>query len=520
MAGKIQEELEEFGIEVAKSTSIYVGAQLASTLISFFVLILPARVLSTADFGIFVLAIAFATLLGFGGNLSFGSAMRRMLPASMHDKARQRSLLGNAYFVGSMSGLTITIIALLFSNTIAVAVYHNAQLSLPLRIASIMIILTVLFNLGLSSLVGLGKTKEAAISDLLYSSAQLAAVALLLYAGYGVSGAVAGMTAGFLAGIIAELFYLRSALGNITVRLSKLVMKQILGFSLPVFASDISTMGLTNFAVLFLAVFASTSIVGNYGVAFKLGAAFQVVTVSSTFIMLSSFSKALNKARLSKRIGRIYANSVYYSFLFVLPLLAYLVASATPFIYMLFSSRYVLAPSYFVVIAMGITLGMLASYAGNLMLAYGHTRRFMRYQLIAIAVGLVLMLALTPYFGVTGILASLFVVSPILLAAMYCVALEKDFKLTLHYRKLSAITAAAALTAILAVLLPTAFRYGGHTALLINLLIVLLVYPLLVALFGGITERNIQFLRKFSYRLGPAAPLLRLVLSYAALFAR
>jgi O-antigen/teichoic acid export membrane protein len=515
-----QEDLEEFGIEAAKSTSIYVGAQLASTLISFFVLILPARVLSAAGFGIFVLAIAFSTLLGFGGNLSFGSAMRRMLPLSMRDRKRQRSLLSNAYVVGSSTGLIITIIALVFSNAIATSVYHNAALALPLRIASVMILLTVLFNLGLSSLVGLGKTKEAAISDLMYSSAQFVAVALLLYAGYGVSGAVAGMTAGFLAGIFAEAYYLRSTLGGIASKLSKSVIREILGFSLPVFASDISTMGLTNFAVLFLAVFASTGIVGNYGVAFKLGAAFQVVTVSSTFIMLSSFSKALGKAKLSKRIGRIYANSVHYSFLFVLPMLAYLVSSATPFIYLIFSSKYALAPSYFVVIAMGIALSMLGSYAGNLMIAYGHTRRFMRYQLAVIAISLILMLALTPYIGVNGILVSLFVVSPILLAAIYCVSLEKNYGLTLHYRRLLAITLAALLTAALAMLLPQALHYGGHTELIVNLLIVLLVYPPLAVLFRGITAENVQFLRKFSNRLGPASPLLRLALAYTQMFIR
>ena len=107
------DELEEFGIETAKSTSIYVSAQLASSLISFLVLILAARVLGPSDFGIFIIAISFATLLGFGGNLSFGSALRRMLPINMKNKKRLRSLLGNAYFVGSVSGLTITIIALL-----------------------------------------------------------------------------------------------------------------------------------------------------------------------------------------------------------------------------------------------------------------------------------------------------------------------------------------------------------------------------------------------------------------------
>ncbi len=518
MAAK--EELEEFGIETAKSTSMYVGAQLASTIISFLVLILAARVLGPADFGIFIIAIAFETLLGFGGNLSFGSALRRMLPLNMNNKKRLRSLLCNAYFVGSVTGLTITIIAFAFSSAIATAVYHNAHLALPLHIASVMILLTVLFNVGLSSLVGLGRIKDAAISDLFYSSAQLAAVALLLYAGYGISGAVAGMLMGFLAGVAAEAFCLRRAIGSIASKLSKKVIKQILGFSLPVFASDISTMGLTNFAVLLLGVFVTTSIVGNYGAAFKLGTAFQVVTDSTAFILLSAFSMALGRTKLSAHMKGIYADSVYYAFLFVLPMLAYLVSSARPFTYLFFSNEYILTPSYFIVIAIGITIDALEAYAGNLMLAYGRTGMYMRYQLAAIAISLALMLILTPYFGVIGVLIPLFVVSPVLLGVIYCISLEKNFKLTLHYRKLAAITLAALLAAMLAVLLPMEFHYGGHVALVVNLLIVLLVYPPLAALFRGITEGNILFLRKFSNRLGPISPLLRLVLAYTALFVR
>ncbi len=518
MDGK--EELEEFGIETAKNTSIYVGAQLVSSLISFVVLIIAARALGPTNFGVFIIAIAFETLLGFGGNLSFGSALRRMLPLSLKDKKRVRSLLCNAYFVGSMSGLTIAVIAFIFSGTIATAVYHNPQLSAPLHIASVMILLTVLFNLGLSSLVGLGKVKAAATSDLMYSSAQLVAVALLLYAGYGISGAVAGMLVGFLVGVATEAFYLRKAIGSISSKLSKSVMKQILGFSLPVFASDISTMGLTNFAVLLLGVYVATSIVGNYGAAFKLGAAFQVVTDSTAFILLSAFSVALGKSKLSAHMKGIFANSVYYAFLFVLPMLAYLVASAKPFTYLFFSNKYSLAPQYFVVIAIGITIDALEAYAGNLMLAYGRTGVYVRYQLAAIAISLAIMLALTPYFGVIGVLIPLFVISPVLLGVMYCLSLKRNFKMTLHYKKLAAIACSAFLTTLFAVLLPSVLHYSGSMALIVNFLIVVLVYPPLSSLFRGITEDNIIFLRKFSSRLGLASKLMGMLLAYAALFVR
>lgn len=236
------------------------------------------------------------------------------------------------------------------------------------------------------------------------------------------------MLMGFLAGVAVEALFLRRAIGSIASKISKKVIKQILSFSLPVFASDISTMGLTNFAVLLLGVFVTTSIVGNYGAAFKLGTAFQVVTDSTAFILLSAFSMALGRTKLSAHMKGIYADSVYYAFLFVLPMLAYLVSSARPFTYLFFSNEYALTPSYFIVIAIGITIDALEAYAGNLMLAYGRTGMYMRYQLAAIAISLALMLILTPYFGVIGVLIPLFVVSPVLLWRNVLHIFEKELQ--------------------------------------------------------------------------------------------
>ena len=238
--------------------------------------------------------------------------------------------------------------------------YHNAQLALPLQIASIMILLTVLFNVGLSALVGLGKTKEAAISDLLYSTAQLAAVAaaaLLRLRGLWSCRWHAGW-ASWPASPQKHYFSGR-AIGSIATKLSKSVMKQILGFSLPVFASDISTMGLTNFAVLFLGVFARTSIVGNYGVAFKLGTAFQVVTVLNSFHHALRLLQALDRTKLSKHMKGIYAEQRVLLLPVRAALLAYLVLaqgrSRTCSSRAATRSR----PAYFIVIAIGITIGML-----------------------------------------------------------------------------------------------------------------------------------------------------------------
>ena len=158
---------------------------------------------------------------------------------------------------------------------------------------------------------------------------------------------------------------------------------------MPIAVSNIAAFGATNFAVLILGVYASAVVVGNYSAAFRLGSIFTIVLSSLTFILLASFSKAFSNRNMSKRIEHIYNSSLRYSLVFILPLLAYVMAASAPLTHLLFSHLYTLAPFYLSVIAFGITLGIIGSFAGTLIISYGDTKKFMYYQIAIIAVELV-----------------------------------------------------------------------------------------------------------------------------------
>ena len=102
----------------------------------------------------------------------------------------------------------------------------------------------------------------------------------------------------------------------------------------------------------------------------------------------------------------------------------------------LFSSKYQSCTILLCCNSLGSTIGIISTYASNLQIGYGDTRRFMYYQLLAVAIQIVLLFALTPLLGVNGVLLALFVISQILIDIIYVYALYRQFSFKHEFRPL------------------------------------------------------------------------------------
>ena len=91
----------------------------------------------------------------------------------------------------------VSIIAALSSNIIAISIYHNAAMSSPLMLASLLVFLYALFNLTLATLVAVDKVKEGTIRILVcvYTVDSKPVPGLC---GVGVFGATLGMGVGLI----------------------------------------------------------------------------------------------------------------------------------------------------------------------------------------------------------------------------------------------------------------------------------------------------------------------------------
>ncbi len=509
---------ESIGARTARKGTIYVTSRLVAAGATFLLLIFLTRFMGPTEYGLYAIAAAFTNVLGMAGNFGLGTSVRKKIPESKERK-RFNEIGSNAYAIAIVGSLAITLIGIGISGYIAFHVYKNAELYLPIVVASVTIFLAVIYNLSNSVLVGADKVKQAAISNIAYSFVQLIAVVALVLLGYSILGALVGLAIGLGIGIILTSIYIMNETKFNFVRPSKKVIREILGFSLPVMISNVAYVGIANLAIDILGIYVAPGVVGSFGAAYKLGRTFDVILVSSTFVLLPALSKAFADPELSKRISEIYNESVFYLIMLSMPILVFLITAAKYITHLLFSSAYQLSGLYFAFIAIGITAQVISSFAGTLIISHGETKRFMRYQLIGVGIEFILLLIFMAYLRAYGIILALFIIGPILINILYIAVLKREFKIHLNYSRLSRIfTAGIATWAIV-----TAINYYlrlGYAEIIIDLIAVLLIYPPIVVLAGIAKRENLVFIRKATGSIPLVGILVGAIVRYAEAVAK
>jgi len=515
------EEVQELSLDTAKKGVIYIGGEIATSVVTLILLIFLARFLQPSLFGLYAIAIAFNAILGIASNFGVGTTFRTLIPKMKMEKEKEKidEMLCNGYFVALVLALLLTIAGMIASPYIANNIYHNSALVLPLELASIAEFFTVLFNLSQGAMVGLGLVKEATIANGVYSVLYLVGSVVLVLLGYGVTGAVAGLVVGLVLASVPSIYYIVKDTKLKLTGLRKQVMKKVTEFSVPIVTSYVATQGAQQFSVLLLGVYAAATVVGNYGAAFKLARIIEIVTTAITFILLGAFAEALAKRQTSKKIGEIYNGSLYYSALFLFPLIAYAISVAQPISNLLFSSIYTTAPLYFAVIAFGMALGLIALYAGTLIISSGNPKKFMKYQVSAVIIQIVLLLVLTPLYQAIGVLIALYLITPILLNILYMKALEDQFKFKHAFGQLIKITILSVVIGLFLYYAARAMHESGWT-LVLNAVLMVAVFPPLAAWTKTVTKANLEFIKHTGARLKQLKTIIDLLVGYTYIFVR
>ncbi|MGC8622794.1 MAG: oligosaccharide flippase family protein [Candidatus Micrarchaeia archaeon] len=511
------ESLKDLGVKTARRGSIFVSGKVVGALVSLALLVYLARVLRPADYGLYTIVISYSLVLGMGGNFGMGAAFRKMLPERIRDSEAMKKIIANGMFVSLSAAFAIAIAGIVVSPYVAAYVYHNSSISLPLMIAAASVFLTVFFNAAVSALIGMHKAVDSTIANLSYAVSQLLLVILFVSMGYGVLGAIAGYAASAAIGAIAALIYLAKSIGARLGKVEMAAISEITKFSMPVVASNVAMTGLMNFAPLLLGVYATATIVGNYGIALKGSRFIDLLVTSITFVLLPAFSTMLASKEMREKVEHAINSSIYYTFFLLLPIIAYMIGSAKPLVFLLFSHSYVYAPIYLSIALVGLAIEVIWGVASTLVIGHGNTRRFMQYQLTIVAIELAALLILTPLYKAYGALTAIFIISPAIATVLYSHLLRKEFGIKVSFGKPARIAVAAILLAIIMAAV-SFYMKESYLVLVANLAIALIIYPGLAAAFGAISKKEIAFMAEASKGFGAVGKLSSAYLSYFRLF--
>jgi O-antigen/teichoic acid export membrane protein len=368
--------------------------------------IIVTRLLGPADYGIYVFAFGFSTLVNgvaaFGVGAYFNSELAGL--AYRKDGSSMLHVVNSGYIIAGAVGIALSLLGIALSAGIAGFFPKVGITPLTLMLTSAQIFFYMISMVAVNGLVGLSRSGLAAITNIVVDIIQLA-LSIALTVMYGVNGAVAAMLIGYAVGAVFGTALLARALARyIKPRVILPAMEHLrktFSFVWPIAANNFLNTGMANFSILFLGLFVFAAAIGNYGAANR--GLTLVAMLYGTFGqgMLNTFTTARSMKKAGE-VNKTYNDIMRFSLIFMLPVVVFVGVMATPSLYLLISSNYASAPLYLMLMCIGTTIGLFGSNISNLLISSSHTKSVLFINMVSAAVQFVLILALVPGMYAAG----------------------------------------------------------------------------------------------------------------------
>lgn len=216
-------------------------------------------------------------------------------------------------------------------------------------------------------------------------------------------------------------------------------------------------------------------LIGNYGVAVNFSVLLTFFTIPIATVLFPAFAK-LDSQNEHELLKTVFASSVKYTAILLIPATMAVMALSTPMVNTLFGEAYAYAPLF---LALNVS-GYLFVAVGNLTLGsfltgLGETKVLMKQAVLTMLIGLPLAFLLIPPFGILGIIIGTLVSGiPSMTWGLYWV--WKHHRAKAELRSSAKIFTASALAAIASFLTTTLLHTAAWIQLALGLSVFLLIY--------------------------------------------
>lgn len=517
----IDSEVSAIGAETASTATFVLIGKFSSIIFLGLAFIALARLLGPSGYGIYALALAVSGLFGSVGNLGVSTALNKFIPEHLHrkDKGAVEDLLANSFAVTLITGIIFAVISFSISGLIATYVFHNPSYTIFIEIASISILSSMLFGASYSALLGFNKGSHIAAISTMQAVLQAGIAILLVLLGLGPAGPIIGLIIGYSAAFVYSLYliYVKNKL-RMFVMPSKESIKKIFRFSLPVAGANAVQSVTSNLSLIVLGIFATTFVIGNFGVASRVNSLIDVISGSISVSLLAMFSTTLVNKRTRKNIGRFFNYTIYYSVLMLAPILLFIAVLAKPFSYVAFSGVYSIAPLYIAIMSIGTLAGLAGGYASTLLISAKEVKAVLKYNLIIAAIQLILLPIILPVLNGLGLIIILYAITPLLTDVFFIAKSVKLYKFNFDSKKLILILAANVVTMLL--ITPAILILGNNfiPLLIVAAIELILIYPIALGLFGAVKRKDLRIISQMTSKVPVMGRIMLIMLNYTAHF--
>ncbi|HUK84322.1 MAG TPA: oligosaccharide flippase family protein [Candidatus Acidoferrum sp.] len=524
------------------SFNLLIGVALSTIIMAVGTLFI-AGLLPASDVGLYGMAIIPATLISYFRDWGVNSALTQYI-ASLKASGNQSEIHDIVYsgiIFEMISGSILSVICFAIAEPLAYLLSPKdiGSLTLYISIVSISIFAGALINAATGIFVGFQKMKLNSITMIIQAVIKTALGPALIVLGFGVLGALYAYIVSFVAGgaIAIGLVYfivfrpLRvHKVGKINI---KKTLKPMLAYGLPLTISSISLGVLAQIFAFTMASYAGSEMIGNYYVSTYFATIITFITIPVTTALFPTFSK-MNPQKDPELVKTVFASSVKYTTLLLIPITFLLITLSTPLINTLFpkvgllagmfvvnaASKYPNAPLF---LSLSILVNLFA-LAGNASMSsflngVGKTQQVMKQNLLCLAVGLpiaYLMVAFFysiggPLYAVIGGLIGL-LISNVPNTAWGLYWIWKNYKIKADFNNSAKILGSSIIATAVSCLFLTFLSLPYFAILIVGFLVFSLVYVVTAPFIGAINYVDIENLKTMTATLPLVSKILGLPL--------
>jgi len=260
-----------------------------------------------------------------------------------------------------------------------------------------------------------------------------------------------------------------------------------------------------------MAFFCSDLLIGNYQVTVNFAVILTFFTTPVSTVLFPAFAK-LNPQNEQQLLKTVFASSVKYTALLVVPATMAMMILSQPMIKTLFGANWVYAPFFFtlyIVRNLFTAVGSLSSY--GLLTGLGETKILMKLSVLDLILGIPLAVLLIPAFGILGVIVGILLTGiPSLFWALCWI--WKHYKVKADFKSLTRIFLSSAIAATITYLSLNFLATDEWIRLLAGGTIFLGIYIFAAPITGAVNQADINNLRVMFSGLGIISKLINILL--------
>jgi O-antigen/teichoic acid export membrane protein len=404
-------------IQAAKGGSITFAGKLFTFGCRLVITFLLARLLGAGDYGLYNLSLTVLSVAAALAAFGLDTAMVRYIAMFAHRRDEARVWGTIQIGLGATIAISIVLGVGLYAlaDSIAVQIFHEPGLGPLLRMASLVVPFLTLSNVIASATQGFKKMQYATIArDVAQPLVRLLLIVGLVVVGANALGALAVYGVAVVVSASMLLYFLNGKLFSLRrpLREGHRETREVLGFSAPVFLSDLMTTFRDNIQTLMLGALNTTASVGIFAVASQMnmvGHMLQSAVAAASRPIIAELYDKGDRVQL----GRMYQTTTKWAVTANLPMFLTLVLFPTQ-ILSIFGRSFVSGSTALVLLACAIMADVSTGQCGIILDMTGHAMWKLINSIVRLVLSLGLSVLLIPLWGVVGAAAAtLLVVSTI-----------------------------------------------------------------------------------------------------------